>query len=137
MVMNMATQMPMVTSTSLTQRSPSSFGRTSDTPAASMSSDPIVPLPSHPSIAFGSWRLHSKPVPAVEHAEVAMPRRTTLTVVAVVVVAAGTGQVELVSSGVAVVPEGQRRPLPAFTGRTLDDQEIDLASLRGQPLVLN
>src|SRR5919107_1339405 len=91
MVMNMATQMPMVMSVSLTHRSPSSFGRTSDTPAASMSSDPIVPLPSHPSIAFGSWRLHSKPVPAVEHAEVAMPRRTTLTVVAVVVVAAVAG----------------------------------------------
>ena len=85
-----------------------------------------------------------------------MSRRTTLAVVAVVAVTAvaalvalaggggtglapeaGTGQVELVSSGVAVVPEGQRRPLPAFTGRTLDDQEIDLASLRGKPLVLN
>ena len=85
-----------------------------------------------------------------------MPRRTTLTVVAVVVAAAlvglvalaggggtglvpeaGTGQVEQVSSSVAVVPEGQRRPLPAFTGRTLDDREIDLASLRGRPLVLN
>ncbi len=85
-----------------------------------------------------------------------MPRRTTFTVVAVVVAAAvvavvalaggggtglapeaGTGQVEEVSSGVAVVPEGQRQPLPAFTGRTLDDQRIDLASLRGRPLVLN
>ena len=85
-----------------------------------------------------------------------MPRRTTLTVVAVaagaaavalVVVAggggsglapeAGTGQVEQVSPGVAVVPEGQRQPLPAFTGKTLDNQELDLASLRGRPLVLN
>jgi thiol-disulfide isomerase/thioredoxin len=85
-----------------------------------------------------------------------MPRRTTLTVVAVVVAAAvvavvvlaggggtglapeaGTGQVEEVSPGVAVVPDGQRQPLPAFTGRTLDNQEIDLASLRGRPLVLN
>ncbi len=85
-----------------------------------------------------------------------MPRRTTLTVVAVVVVAAvaglvalaggggtglvpeaGTGEVELVSSSVAVVPEGHRRPLPAFTGTTLDDRKIDLASLRGRPLVLN
>jgi len=85
-----------------------------------------------------------------------MPRRTTFAVVAVVVVAAaaglvalaggggtglvpeaGTGQVEQVSSAVVVVPEGQRQPLPAFSGRTLDDQEIDLASLRGQPLVLN
>jgi thiol-disulfide isomerase/thioredoxin len=85
-----------------------------------------------------------------------MPRRTTLTVVAVVLAAAavalvalaggggtglapeaGTGQVESVSPGVAVVPEGQRRPLPAFTGRTLQNQRIDLASLRGRPLVLN
>ena len=85
-----------------------------------------------------------------------MSRRTTLTVVAVVVAAAvvalvvlaggggtglapeaGTGQVEEVSPGVAVVPDGQRQPLPAFTGRTLDNQEIDLASLRGRPLVLN
>ena len=79
-----------------------------------------------------------------------MPRRTTLTVVAVVVVAAGvvlvvraggggkglapeagTGQVATVAAGVSVVPEAQRRPLPAFTGRTLDNQELDLASLRG------
>ena len=85
-----------------------------------------------------------------------MPRRTTLTVVAVVVAAAvvalvvlaggggtglapeaGTGQVEEVSPGVAVVPDGQRQPLPALTGRTLDNQGIDLASLRGRPLVLN
>jgi len=85
-----------------------------------------------------------------------MSRRTTLTVVAVVVAAAvvalvvlaggggtglapeaGTGQVEEVSPGVAVVPDGQRQPLPAFTGRTLDNQELDLASLRGRPLVLN
>jgi thiol-disulfide isomerase/thioredoxin len=85
-----------------------------------------------------------------------MPRRTTFAVVAVVVVAAaaglvalaggggtglvpeaGTGQVEQVSSAVVVVPEGRRQPLPAFSGRTLDDQEIDLASLRGRPLVLN
>jgi thiol-disulfide isomerase/thioredoxin len=85
-----------------------------------------------------------------------MPRRTTLTVVAVAVAAAvaalvvvaggggtglapeaGTGQVEQVSPGVAVVPEGQRQPLPAFAGKTLDNREIDLASLRGRPLVLN
>jgi thiol-disulfide isomerase/thioredoxin len=85
-----------------------------------------------------------------------MPRRTTLIVVAVAVVAAvaglvalaggggaglapeaGTGQVEQVDPRVTVVPEDQRRPLPAFTGRTLDDQQIDLASLRGRPLVLN
>jgi thiol-disulfide isomerase/thioredoxin len=85
-----------------------------------------------------------------------MPRRTTLTVVAVAVGAAvaalvvvaggggsglapeaGTGQVEQVSPGVAVVPEGQRQPLPAFTGKTLDNRQLDLASLRGRPLVLN
>jgi thiol-disulfide isomerase/thioredoxin len=85
-----------------------------------------------------------------------MSRRPTLVVVAVVVAVAavalvalagaggtalapeaGTGQVELISSSVAVVPEGQRQPLPAFTGRTLDDRRIDLASLRGRPLVLN
>ena len=85
-----------------------------------------------------------------------MPRRTTLIVVAVAVAAAvaglvaaaggggtglvpeaGTGQVEQVDTRVAVVPGDQRRPLPAFAGRTLDDQQIDLASLRGRPLVLN
>ena len=85
-----------------------------------------------------------------------MPRRTTLTVVAVAVGAAvaalvvvaggggsglapeaGTGQVEQVSPGVAVVPEGHRQPLPAFTGKTLDNRQLDLASLRGRPLVLN
>ena len=85
-----------------------------------------------------------------------MPRRTTLAVVAVAVAAAvvavvalaggggkglapeaATGQVELVGSGVAVVPEAERPPLPAFSGRTLDGKELDLASLRGRPLVLN
>jgi thiol-disulfide isomerase/thioredoxin len=85
-----------------------------------------------------------------------MPRRTTIAVVAVVVAAAvialvalagaggkglapeaGTGQVELVGSSVAVVPEAERRPLPAFSGRTLDGRRLDLASLRGRPLVLN
>jgi thiol-disulfide isomerase/thioredoxin len=85
-----------------------------------------------------------------------MPRRTTLAVVVVAVVAAvvavvalaggggkglapqaATGQVELVGSGVAVVPEAERPPLPAFSGRTLDGRELDLASLRGRPLVLN
>jgi thiol-disulfide isomerase/thioredoxin len=50
---------------------------------------------------------------------------------------AATGQVELVGSGVAVVPEAERPPLPAFSGRTLDGKELDLASLRGRPLVLN
>jgi thiol-disulfide isomerase/thioredoxin len=95
-------------------------------------------------------------VPAVEQAEVAMPRRTTIAVVAVVVAAAGvalvalagaggrglapeagTGQVESVGSAVAVIPEADRRPLPAFSAATLDGAQIDLASLRGRPLVLN
>ena len=81
-----------------------------------------------------------------------MPRRTTLAVVAVVVAAAvaalvalaggggkglapeaATGQVELVGSGVAVVPEAERPPLPAFSGRTLDGKELDLASLESDP----
>ena len=85
-----------------------------------------------------------------------MPRRTTLAVVAVaaapapaarVAVGGGggqglapeaaTGQVELASSSVAVVPEAERPPLPAFAGRTLAGRELDLASLRGHPLVLN
>jgi thiol-disulfide isomerase/thioredoxin len=85
-----------------------------------------------------------------------MPRRTAIAVVAVAVAAAvialvalagaggkglapeaGTGQVELVGSSVAVVPEAERRPLPAFSGRTLDGRRLDLASLRGHPLVLN
>jgi thiol-disulfide isomerase/thioredoxin len=85
-----------------------------------------------------------------------MPRRTGVAVVAVAVAAAvialvalagaggkglapeaGTGQVPTVAAGVTVVPAGQRRPLPAFSGQTLDDRRIDLASLRGHPLVLN
>ena len=85
-----------------------------------------------------------------------MPRRTAVAVAAVAVAAAvvalvavagaggrglapeaGTGQVESVGSSVAVVPEADRRPLPAFSGQTLDDRRLDLASLRGRPLVLN
>jgi thiol-disulfide isomerase/thioredoxin len=85
-----------------------------------------------------------------------MPRRTTIAVVAVVVAAAvialvalagaggeglapeaGTGQVQPVGSAVAVIPEADRRPLPAFSAATLDGTRIDLASLRGRPLVLN
>jgi thiol-disulfide isomerase/thioredoxin len=95
-------------------------------------------------------------IPAVEQHEVAMPRRTTIAAVAVVVAAAvvalaalagaggrglapeaGTGQVESVGSAVAVIPEADRRPLPAFSAATLDGARIDLASLRGRPLVLN
>jgi thiol-disulfide isomerase/thioredoxin len=85
-----------------------------------------------------------------------MPRRTTFAVVAVVVVAAaaglvvlaggggsglvpeaGTGQVPTVAQRVAVLPEGSRKPLPAFSGETFDGSSLDLASLRGKPLVLN
>ena len=85
-----------------------------------------------------------------------MPRRTAAILGAVVVVAAvvavvalvggggkglvpeaGTGQVQTVAPGVTVLPEAARRPLPAFSGQTLDGATLDLASLRGQPLVLN
>ena len=84
-----------------------------------------------------------------------MPRRTTVAVVAVAVAAAvvalaalagaggglapeaGTGQVESVGSTVAVIPEADRRSLPAFSAATLDGTRMDLASLRGRPLVLN
>ncbi len=85
-----------------------------------------------------------------------MPRRTTIAEVAVAVAAvgvalvalagaggkgltpeAGTGQVQSVGSSVAVLPEADRRPLPPFSGQTLDARRLDLASLRGRPLVLN
>jgi thiol-disulfide isomerase/thioredoxin len=91
-----------------------------------------------------------------EQHEVAMPRRTAAILGAVVVVAAvvavvalvggggkglvpeaGTGQVQTVAPGVTVLPEAARRPLPAFSGQTLDGATLDLASLRGRPLVLN
>ena len=85
-----------------------------------------------------------------------MSRRTTVALVAVAVAAAvvalvalagaggkglapeaGTGQVEPVGSAVAVIPEADRRPLPAFSAATLDGARIDLTALRGRPLVLN
>lgn len=85
-----------------------------------------------------------------------MSRRTTWAVVAVVAVVAvaglvalaggggtglapeaETGQVRSVSQLVVVLPEGSRKPLPAFRGETFDGTTLDLASLRGQPLVLN
>jgi thiol-disulfide isomerase/thioredoxin len=85
-----------------------------------------------------------------------MPRRTLAVLAAVVVVAAlaglvalaggggtglvpeaGTGQVQTVGPGVAVVPEAERRLLPAFSAETFAGGSLDLASLRGQPLVLN
>jgi thiol-disulfide isomerase/thioredoxin len=85
-----------------------------------------------------------------------MPRRTTIAVVTVVVAAAvvavvalaggggtglvpeaGTGKVPVVAQGVVVLPEAQRRTLPDFSGQTFDGTSLDLASLRGRPLVLN
>jgi thiol-disulfide isomerase/thioredoxin len=85
-----------------------------------------------------------------------MPRRTTLTVVAVVVAAAavalvalaggggtglapeaGTGQVPTGVQRITVLPEGSRKPLPAFSGETFDGTSLDLTSLRGRPMVLN
>src|SRR4029453_7357074 len=85
-----------------------------------------------------------------------MPRRTTIAVAAVVVAAAvvavvalagaggrglapeaGTGQVREARPGGGVGPQSQRRPRPALGGATLDGTRIDLASLRGRPLVLN
>ena len=106
----------------------------------------------------GSAQVHggyTRPGSAIEQAEVAMPRRAAFAVVAVVVAAAvvalvalagggmglapevGTGQVPTVAQRVAVLPERSRRPLPAFSGQTFDGTSLDLASLRGQPLVLN
>jgi thiol-disulfide isomerase/thioredoxin len=85
-----------------------------------------------------------------------MSRRTTVAVVAVAVAVAGvalvalagaggtglvpeagTGQVPVVAQGVVVLPEAQRRSLPDFSGETFDGTSLDLASLRGRPLVLN
>jgi thiol-disulfide isomerase/thioredoxin len=85
-----------------------------------------------------------------------MPRRTIAALAAVAVVAAtaavvmlaggggtglapeaGTGQVEAVGSSVTVLPEAARRAMPAFAGQTFDGGSLDLASLRGRPLVLN
>ena len=85
-----------------------------------------------------------------------MPRRTAVAVAVVAVAAAGlavaalaggggtglvpeagTGQVPTVGPGVVVVPREDRRPLPAFTGQTLQGDSLALASLRGRPLVLN
>jgi thiol-disulfide isomerase/thioredoxin len=46
------------------------------------------------------------------------------------------GQVQAVAPNVAVVPEAERTPLPAFAGQTFDGRGLDLAALR-KPLVLN
>jgi thiol-disulfide isomerase/thioredoxin len=49
---------------------------------------------------------------------------------------AGPGQVQAVAPNVVVVPEGERVPLPAFTGETFGGDRLDLAALP-KPLVLN
>jgi thiol-disulfide isomerase/thioredoxin len=46
------------------------------------------------------------------------------------------GQVQAVAPNVALVPEAERAPLPAFAGQTFDGRSLDLATLR-KPLVLN
>jgi thiol-disulfide isomerase/thioredoxin len=46
------------------------------------------------------------------------------------------GQVQSVAPNVVLVPEGERVPLPAFTGETFDGASVDLAALP-KPLVLN
>src|SRR4029453_8117252 len=104
MVTNRAAHRPMVTSVSLTHRSPSSFGRTSDTPAASTSGGRTPPPATHPSIAFGHRRLHSKPIRDHRAAEVAMSRRTTVAVVTVVLAA---------GRGAGGAPRGAARGAPA------------------------
>src|SRR4029450_6631214 len=99
MVTNISTQMAMVTSTSLTQCSPSSFGRTSDTPAASHRRATRRP-PCHASehcIRGPAATREAHPV--VERAEVTMPRRTTLAVVAVAVAAAVVALVAVAGGG--------------------------------------
>jgi thiol-disulfide isomerase/thioredoxin len=49
---------------------------------------------------------------------------------------ASAGQVRSVAPNVVVVPEGERVPLPAFTGETFAGDRLDLAAV-GKPLVLN
>ncbi len=89
----------------------------------------------------------------VEQVGVAMTRRSAAIVAgvaAVAAVAAGValaggggdgpqgrpGQVQSVAPNVVLVPEGERVPLPAFTGETFDGASVDLAALP-KPLVLN
>jgi len=47
------------------------------------------------------------------------------------------GQVRQVAANVVIVPDGERRPLPAFSGPTVTGGTFDLASLRGRVAVLN
>jgi thiol-disulfide isomerase/thioredoxin len=49
---------------------------------------------------------------------------------------ASPGQVREVAPNVVVVPEGERVPLPAFSGETVGGDRLDLAALP-KPLVLN
>jgi thiol-disulfide isomerase/thioredoxin len=48
-----------------------------------------------------------------------------------------TGEVRAVAAGVTILPAGRRRELPRFSAATVDGGQLDLASLRGQVLVLN
>jgi len=85
-----------------------------------------------------------------------MPRGTLLAGAAIVVVAgvaaavmlAGgggkglapesqAGQVHALAPGEVVIPAGRRATLPALAGTTLDGGQLDLASLKGQVVVLN
>lgn len=50
---------------------------------------------------------------------------------------AATGQVRPVQPNVAIIPASNRQPLPPLAGETLDGASLDLASMRGQVLVLN
>jgi thiol-disulfide isomerase/thioredoxin len=50
---------------------------------------------------------------------------------------AAAGQVQAVQPNVTLIPAGQRKPIPAIAGETLDGAGLDLASARGSVLVLN
>lgn len=39
--------------------------------------------------------------------------------------------------GLTVIPEAEREQAPAVAGKTLDDGELDLADMRGTPIVVN
>ena len=85
-----------------------------------------------------------------------MPRGTLLAGAATVVVAgvaaavllaggggrglapeSAAGQVHALAPGEVVIPAAKRKPLPAVAGTTVDGRQLDLASLRGQVVILN
>lgn len=47
------------------------------------------------------------------------------------------GQVHALAPGEVVIPVAKRAALPAFAGTTLDGRELDLASFKGQVVILN